>query len=191
MERLDQEFKNIFKLDGMVEKMKAMVETEDQESLEQFKIEVDRFKNINHYEIDNLRDKLKDKPRIQEMIEKVDINIKDFMKQSQDQFRELHQSIQQKMEDLVGDLNHQIENKNMKILMKISSNKVGMYNDIWVNEDKDQLSDEVEFYQTEFKRNMVFHNYFEMQTEYIVIETVIGNKILHTKLMKPSREPLG
>lgn len=41
------------------------------------------------------------------------------------------------MEDLVGDLNHQIENKNMKILMKISSNKVGMYNDIWVNEDKD------------------------------------------------------
>ena len=95
------------------------------------------------------------------------------------------------MEDLVGDLNNQIENKNMKILMKISNNKVGMYNDIWINEEKDYLSDEVEFYQTEFKRNMVFQNYFEMQTEYIIIETVIDNKVLHTKLMKPSREPLG
>ena len=137
MEGLDQEFKNIFKLDGMLERMKTMLEEEDQESVEEFKVEVDRFKNINEYEIDNLREKLKDKPRIQEMIEKVDTNVKDFIKESQEQFRAVHQSIQQKMEDLVGDLNNQIENKNMKILMKISSNKVGMYNDIWVNDDKD------------------------------------------------------
>jgi len=39
----------------------------------------------------------------------------------------------------------------------------------------------------EFKRNMVFNDYYKLETEYIVIETVVDNKFMFTKLMKPSR----
>jgi len=40
------------------------------------------------------------------------------------------------MDNMVMDINEEIENKNMKVLMKISNTKVGMYNELWTNDEQ-------------------------------------------------------
>jgi len=62
------------------------------------------------------------------MVERVEKNINEFIKSSQNRFRDIHLQIQNGMENMVGDINEQIENKNMKVLMKVSNTKLGMYN---------------------------------------------------------------
>lgn len=97
MEQLMEEFKAIFKVDDMIDKAKLMLQDDSQQSLDSFIMEVDRFKNLNHYEIDDMRDRLNDKPRIQEMIEKVENNIARFMDDSLKKIQELDLGLKQQI----------------------------------------------------------------------------------------------
>ena len=115
--------------------------------------------------------------------------MKDLIERSEKSLKSVDVQIQKEVEEMCVDLSNQVENKGRKILMKISNNNLGMFDEIWTSDQN--VNELFDFYQLEFKQNMVFRDYFVLPTNLVVIESIQGTKIEWTKLKKPDNQPLG